>query len=96
MIWIPFVTFWQVAMDMLEPVDVAPGHGHSYTLEFVDGWAAVIQPPGWTAERADALRSIIARGDRHERDTAPLRRFDGSSRWPDGSARTSGAGSGAI
>ena len=39
MIWIPFVTFWQVAMDMLEPVDVAPGHGHSYTLEFVDGWA---------------------------------------------------------
>jgi len=61
MIWIPFVTFWQVAMDMLEPVDVEPGHGHSYTLEFVDGWATVIQPPGWTAERADALRSIIAR-----------------------------------
>ncbi len=60
MVWIPFVTFWQVTMDMLEPVDVAPGHGHSYTLEFVDGWAAVIQPPGWTAERADALRSIIA------------------------------------
>ena len=60
MIWIPFVTFWQVAMDMLEPVDVAPGHGHSYTLEFVDGWAAVIQPPDWTVERADALRSIIA------------------------------------
>jgi uncharacterized membrane protein len=61
MIWIPFVTFWQVTMDMLEPVDVEPGHGHSYTLEFVDGWAAVIQPPGWTTERADALRSIIAR-----------------------------------
>jgi len=60
MFWIPFVTFWQVAMDMLEPVDVEPGHGHSYTLEFVDGWAAVIQPPGWTTQRADALRSIIA------------------------------------
>ena len=60
MTWIPFVTFWQVTMDMLEPVDVAPGHGHSYTLEFVDGWATVLQPPGWTAERADALRSIIA------------------------------------
>ena len=60
MTWIPFVTFWQVTMDMLEPVDVAPGHGHSYTLEFVDGWATVLQPPGWTAQRADALRSIIA------------------------------------
>ena len=23
MTWIPFVTFWQVTMDMLEPVDVA-------------------------------------------------------------------------
>ena len=61
MIWIPFVTFWQVTMDMLEPVDVAPGHGHSYTLEFVDGWATVMQPPGWTAEHAAELRSIIAR-----------------------------------
>ena len=60
MTWIPFVTFWQVTMDMLEPVDVAPGHGHSYTLEFVDGWATVLQPPGWTDQRADALRSIIA------------------------------------
>ena len=39
MIWIPFVTFWQVTMDMLEPVDTPPGHGHTYTLEFVDGWA---------------------------------------------------------
>ena len=55
MIWIPFVTFWQVTMDMLEPVDVAPGHGHSYTLEFVDGWATVMQPPGWTAEHAASV-----------------------------------------
>jgi uncharacterized membrane protein len=60
MVWIPFVTFWQVTMDMLEPVDTAPGHGHSYSLEFVDGWAAVLQPPGWTTGRADALRAILA------------------------------------
>jgi len=60
MTWIPFVTFWQVTMDMAEPVDVPPGHGHTYTQEFVDGWAAVIQPSGWTADKADALRAIIA------------------------------------
>ncbi len=60
MTWIPFVTFWQVTMDMLEPVDVPPGHGHTYSQEFVDGWAAVIQPPGWTAQQADQLRAIIA------------------------------------
>lgn len=60
MVWIPFVTFWQVTMDMLEPVDTPPGHGHTYTLEFIDGWAAVLQPPGWTTEQADALRTIVA------------------------------------
>jgi len=60
MTWIPFVTFWQVTMDMAEPVDVPPGHGHTYTQEFVDGWAAVIQPPGWGMAKADALRAIIA------------------------------------
>jgi uncharacterized membrane protein len=60
MVWIPFVTFWQVTMDMLEPVDTPPGHGHTYTLEFVDGWASVLQPSGWTSQQADALRALIA------------------------------------
>ena len=60
MIWIPFVTFWQVAADLLEPVDTPPGHGHSYTLEFVDGWAALLHPAGWTTQQADTLRGIVA------------------------------------
>jgi uncharacterized membrane protein len=60
MIWIPFVTFWQVTMDMLEPVDTPPGHGHTYTLEFVDGWATLLDPPGWTPQKADELRAIVA------------------------------------
>lgn len=60
MVWIPFVTFWQVTLDMLEPVDAPPGHGHTYTLEFVDGWAQILQPPDWTPERADQLRALIA------------------------------------
>jgi len=61
MTWIPFVTFWQVTADMLEPVDVPPGHGHRYTQDYVDGWAIVLQPPDWTPEKADELREIIAR-----------------------------------
>jgi uncharacterized membrane protein len=60
MIWIPFVTFWQVTADMLEPVDTPPGHGHTYTLEFVDGWATLLDPPGWTPQQADTLRGIVA------------------------------------
>ena len=63
MIWIPFVTFWQVAADLLEPVDTPPGHGHTYTLEFVDGWAALLQPPGWSTEKADRLKAIVAQLD---------------------------------
>ncbi|WP_084614040.1 alpha/beta hydrolase [Nakamurella lactea] len=61
MTWIPFVTFWQVAADMLEPVEVPPGHGHVYTQEYVDGWAAIVQPPGWTAEKSAELRRIVER-----------------------------------
>lgn len=60
MVWIPFVTFWQVTMDMLEPVDTPPGHGHTYTLEFIDGWAEILQPPNWTSDKADELRTLIA------------------------------------
>ena len=48
MVWIPFVTFWQVTADMIEPVPVPQGHGHSYTSQYVDGWAA-----GHPAARVD-------------------------------------------
>jgi uncharacterized membrane protein len=60
MVWIPFVTFWQVAADMLEPVDTPPGHGHTYTLEFVDGWATLLPPAGLPTEQADQLNQIVA------------------------------------
>ena len=65
MTWIPFVTFWQVTMDMLEPVDTAPGHGHTYTLEFVDGWAALTpaggldRPAGRRSERNCRATELI-------------------------------------
>jgi uncharacterized membrane protein len=59
MVWIPFVTFWQVTADLPHGMDVPAGHGHVYTGEHVDGWAAVLQPPGWTKERSRALREII-------------------------------------
>jgi uncharacterized membrane protein len=57
--WIPFVTFWQVAADMIEPVDTPDGTGHQYKGAWVDGWATVIQPSGWTPEKATKLRAIV-------------------------------------
>ncbi len=59
MVWIPFVTFWQVTADMVEPVPVPSGHGHSFTAQYVDGWAQVIQPAGWTAQKSADLQRII-------------------------------------
>jgi uncharacterized membrane protein len=59
--WIPFVTFWQVTGDLPFAVDVPDGHGHRYNNESVDAWAAILQPEGWTVERAEQLRRLVAR-----------------------------------
>ena len=59
MVWIPFVTFWQVTLDLPFATGVPAGHGHTYTREYVDGWAAVLQPADWTPERAARLRDLI-------------------------------------
>jgi uncharacterized membrane protein len=60
MVWIPLVTFWQVTADLPLSTGVPDGHGHNYHREFVDGWAAVLQPAGWTPDKAERLRGIIA------------------------------------
>ena len=60
--WIPFVTFWQVSADLALSFSTPPGHGHVYTGEHVDGWAAVLQPEDWSKEKAARLREIILAG----------------------------------
>ena len=57
--WIPFVTFWQVTADMPFAANVPDGHGHVYTTQYVDAWASVLQPLGWTDGQADRLRDIL-------------------------------------
>jgi uncharacterized membrane protein len=57
--WIPWVTFWQVTADMVYSTGVPPGHGHVYKKEYVDAWAAVLQPDGWTAADTTAARAAI-------------------------------------
>jgi uncharacterized membrane protein len=60
--WIPFVTFWQVTADMPFAANVPDGHGHVYTTQYVDAWASVLQPLGWTDQKADRLRDILTTG----------------------------------
>jgi uncharacterized membrane protein len=59
MVWIPLVTFWQVTADLPLATGVPDGHGHTYTREFVDGWATVLRTPGWTPDKAEQLQDII-------------------------------------
>ena len=60
MVWMPLVTFWQVTADLPLSTGVPDGHGHNYHREFVDGWATVLHPAGWTPDKAEHLRDIIA------------------------------------
>lgn len=57
--WIPFVTFWQVTMDMFAAGSVPAGNGHMYVLEYSDGWAAVAPPADWDADKTEVLRAEI-------------------------------------
>jgi uncharacterized membrane protein len=59
MTWIPLVTFWQVTVDLPLAAGVPAGHGHIYTREFVDGWAAVLHTSGLTADKAERLRDLV-------------------------------------
>jgi uncharacterized membrane protein len=59
MVWIPFVTFWQVTLDLPSGTAVPSGHGHSYEGDHVDGWVEVLQPAGWTAEKTSELRELV-------------------------------------
>jgi uncharacterized membrane protein len=59
MIWIPVVSFWQVAADMAFSMDVPAGHGHRYGSNVVDGWVALAAPDGWTEADTLELRQLI-------------------------------------
>jgi len=59
MFWMPLITFWQVTADLPFATGVPGGHGHTYSAEYVDGWNAVLRPPGVTAQELAELRPII-------------------------------------
>jgi uncharacterized membrane protein len=59
MVWLPVVTFWQVTADLAFSTGVPDGHGHRYGADYVDGWAQVAEPPGWTPADTARLRGMI-------------------------------------
>jgi uncharacterized membrane protein len=59
-VWLPFLTFWQVTADLPFSTGVPDGHGHRYSAEYVDGWNAVMRPSGITQQDLANLRKIIS------------------------------------
>ena len=92
--WIPFVTFWQVTADLPFAGNVPDGHGHVYTTQYVDAWAQVLQPPGWTDERPTACATSSPAGTDPRLRTAgpPRRRPACPASWSPGGAGPGRAG----
>ncbi|MEV5649401.1 alpha/beta-hydrolase family protein [Nocardia sp. NPDC052254] len=65
--WWPLVTFWQVAADLTNAQGVSDGHGHNYGTLVLDGWAAVLPPPGWNAELQEKIRTQLELSEAYER-----------------------------
>jgi uncharacterized membrane protein len=61
MTWMPFVTFLQVSADMAVSTGVPDGHGHDYLSAIPYAWAQILNPPGWTDEKTEALLPLLSR-----------------------------------
>jgi len=59
MVWMPVVSFFQVAADMAFSMGVPAGHGHRYGSNVVEGWVQLSAPEGWTDDDTAALRLLI-------------------------------------
>jgi uncharacterized membrane protein len=59
--WYPIVTMLQLALDMAVAGGTPMGYGHVFAPEhYVDGWVAVTDPPGWSADRIAQLKEYLA------------------------------------
>lgn len=59
--WFPLVTMLQLVLDSMFALDIER-YGHYYVApDYIDGWAAVLEPEGWTQGRAEELKEIFSR-----------------------------------
>ena len=59
--WFPVVTMLQLVLDSMFALDV-PRFGHYYVApDYIDAWAAVVEPEGWSSARAERLKDIFSR-----------------------------------
>jgi uncharacterized membrane protein len=62
--WVPLVTFFQVAVDMLSAANVPAGHGHNYAVrDYAEAWATVTARDDWSQEDTRRLEALIPNED---------------------------------
>ncbi|WP_293776554.1 alpha/beta-hydrolase family protein [uncultured Corynebacterium sp.] len=62
--WYPFITFWQVALDQINSLNVPGGHGHNYFEETFWYWDSVLGSQArtqLTPELAERMRAFVER-----------------------------------
>ncbi|MCL1593623.1 MAG: alpha/beta-hydrolase family protein [Actinomycetia bacterium] len=57
--WVPFTTFTQVVVDLINGFSASVGHGHNYNDTFVEGWSIVAPVDGWSAEDTSLLQEHL-------------------------------------
>jgi uncharacterized membrane protein len=61
--WFPIVTWVQETADLMAGFSAVPGFGHDYSNAFVEAWAAVVPPEGWTAEDTERVNQLLGTTD---------------------------------
>lgn len=61
--WLPFVTFWQVTLDMIFSAEVPYGYGHAFGPDAADLWVDILAPGGWDPALTERIQDAIAESD---------------------------------
>lgn len=60
--WYPLITMLQLTVDMMTATTSPIGYGHVYAPQhYIDGWVAVTDPPGITADDVVRLKALFAK-----------------------------------
>jgi len=61
--WYPFVTMWQIGLDMLVTTNVPYGHGHNYApADYVRAWVELGDVENWTNQELQAVNEALGEG----------------------------------
>ena len=67
--WFPIVSAVQSVADLIDQLSPPPGFGHVFSTDYVNGWAEVLPPDGWTEADTEQLDRFL--DTEHADDSEP-------------------------